>query len=115
MPGADRSPDETARAYYRALDGGEYGLLTDLLAPGFVHERPDMTLDGREQFVEFMREQRPTTDTSHPIDGVYLQDDGDEVVVRGRLLGPDGEQITRFVDVFSFEGNRVGRVTTFTA
>jgi len=113
-------PVERARAYYRALDEDNYGLLESVLAPEFVHERPDVTLSGRDRFVEFMREERPVTDTSHAVDGVYRRvDDGTdaepdaEVAVRGRLLGPDGEQLSGFVDVFSFEGAGICRIETY--
>jgi ketosteroid isomerase-like protein len=112
-----RSPAETARAYYRALDGNDYELLADLLAPDFSHVRPDVTLEGRERFVRFVREERPMVDTSHPIDGVYARTDTDgsrEVAVRGRLLDPDGDLVTRFVDVFAFEDGDVVRIRTFT-
>jgi ketosteroid isomerase-like protein len=108
-----RTRVDTARAYYRALDEDDYELLGTLLAPAFVHDRPDQRLAGRERFVQFMREERPTKDTSHPIDAVYEQTGGDDVVVRGRLLGPDGDLLARFVDIFSFEGNRIERVETF--
>ena len=118
-------PVGRARAYYRALDGGDYDLLAALLAPGFVHERPDMTLEGRDRFVRFMREERPSTDTTHPVDGVYRRDSGGvtgsgeadagpEVAVRGRLLTADGTELTGFVDVFSFEDERMVRLRTYT-
>lgn len=105
--------EATARAYYDRLDGHEYDALADLLAPGFVHERPDRSLDGRETFVEFMREQRPQTDTTHPIDAVY-ENGADELAVRGRLLDSDGERITSFVDVFSFDGDHIAFIQTYT-
>jgi ketosteroid isomerase-like protein len=108
-----RAPAAAARAYYRALDGGDYELLSSLLAAEFTHVRPDRTLSGRERFVRFMREERPTTDTSHPVDGVYRQVDGDGVVVRGRLLDAAGDQIVRFVDVFEFEDGRISRILTY--
>jgi len=109
-PPAD--PVERARAYYRAIDGDDYDLLAALLAEGFVHDRPDRSIEGRERFVRFMREERPQTDTSHPVDGVY-RDDG-EVAVRGRLLAADGERIAGFVDVFSFTEGRIDRIDTYT-
>lgn len=112
--GRDRSRTEVARAYYRALDGDDYDLLADLLAPGFRHVRPDRTLEGRERFVRFMREERPTRDTSHPLDGVYRQQAGEGVVVRGRLLDPEGDLIVRFVDVFSFDGADIAEIRTYT-
>jgi ketosteroid isomerase-like protein len=110
----DRSPAGAARAYYRAIDGDDYELLTDLLAAEFRHLRPDRTLAGRERFVRFMREERPMRDTSHPIDALYRQEGGDGVVVRGRLLDPDGDLIVRFVDAFAFEGEHVREIQTFT-
>ena len=110
-----RAPEATARAYYRALDGDDYDLLADTLTSEFVHERPDMTLSGRERFVQFMREERPQTDTTHPIDAVYEQTDGTELVVRGRLLAADDTPITRFVDVFTFDGEKIAKIRTFTA
>jgi ketosteroid isomerase-like protein len=112
---ADRSPQAAARAYYRALDEDDYDLLADLLAPQFVHERPDMTLEGRERFVEFMRDERPASDTTHPVEGVYEQVDGEDLIVSGRLLDADGEAITAFADKFTFEGEKIAKVRTFTA
>lgn len=114
------APTEVARAYYRALDEHEYDLLERLLAPDFVQERPDRTLDGRARFVEFMRDERPQTNTTHRIDGVYVPsadcdpDSTTEVVVRGELLDAEGREITGFVDVFSFEGETVDRLVTYT-
>lgn len=106
-------PTARARAYYLALDEGDYETLADLLAPGFVQERPDLTLEGRERFVRFMREERPQKNTSHAVDAVYVPEaasgaesgsDGEpartEVAVRGRLLDDDGDRLFRFVDVF---------------
>jgi ketosteroid isomerase-like protein len=113
------SPTALARAYYRALDEGDYESLEGLLAPDFVHDRPDQTLEGRERFVRFMREERPLTDTSHPIDGVFVRSDGDdagsEVAVRGRLLRADGSEITAFVDVFAVADGRLESLRTYTA
>ncbi|MDS0220324.1 nuclear transport factor 2 family protein [Haloarcula sp. S1AR25-5A] len=115
------------RAYYDAIDGGDYDQLTSLLAPSFVHDRPDRTIEGRERFVRFMREERPQTDTTHPLDGLYCPQDnggaesagGDgtetaEVVARGRLLDADGERIVGFVDVFTFAGDDIERIETYT-
>ncbi|MDS0260393.1 nuclear transport factor 2 family protein [Haloarcula sp. S1CR25-12] len=106
------APADRARAYYRALDEGDYELLSTLLAGGFRHDRPDRTIEGRERFVRFMREERPQTDTTHPVDAVYRDDDG--VAVRGRLLDADGERIVGFVDVFEFAAERIERVETYT-
>ncbi|MFC7141443.1 nuclear transport factor 2 family protein [Halosimplex aquaticum] len=103
---------ERARAYYRALDEHDYERLTDLLAPEFVHERPDLTLDGRERFVTFMREERPQTDTSHRVEEVL--DGPDRVAVQGRLLAADGTEITGFVDVFSIADGAIRRIETYT-
>ena len=106
------APVDQARAYYRAIDDDDYALLSAILAESFVHERPDRTIEGREQFVRFMRSERPQTDTSHPIDGLYR--DGDEIAVRGRLLAADGDRIAGFVDVFAFVDGCVGRIDTYT-
>ena len=102
---------ETARAYYGAVDDGAYERLASLLAPEFVHERPDRTLDGRERFVRFMREDRPMTDTTHAVDAVYR--DGEEVAVRGRLRR-DGDDLFGFVDVFSFDDGAIAEIRTYT-
>jgi len=108
------APAEQASAYYRAIDGDDYDLLAALLTESFVHQRPDRTIEGRERFVRFMREERPQTDTSHPIDGVYGHGDEDGVAVRGRLLDGDSERIVGFVDVFTFATGRIDRVDTYT-
>ncbi|KAA9399334.1 nuclear transport factor 2 family protein [Haloarcula sp. CBA1130] len=117
---------QRARTYYDALDGDDYDQLASLLAPSFVHDRPDQTIEGREGFVRFMREERPQTDTTHPLDGLYCrredgtaeQTDGEstvaEVVARGRLLDADGERIVGFVDVFTFTGDDIERIETYT-
>ncbi|ELZ27477.1 hypothetical protein C475_06145 [Halosimplex carlsbadense 2-9-1] len=116
---------ERARGYYRALDEGDYDALAALLAEEFVHERPDRTLEGRERFVTFMREERPQTDTGHRVDSVFggradagVQEGGDEagegVAVQGRLLAADGSVITGFVDVFSVSAAGIDRIETYT-
>jgi len=116
---------DQARAYYRALDEGDYDLLAALLARDFAHDRPDRTLEGRERCVRFMREERPQTDTTHAIDAVFegggkphgassgRRPDG-AVVVRGRLLDAGGDLIVRFVDVFEFADERIARIETYT-
>jgi len=119
------SPVDQARAYYRAIDDGDYDLLGALLAAEFIHDRPDRTIEGRERFVRFMREERPQTDTTHPVDTVFAGDggaprggtssgDGGSVAVRGRLLDADGEPIVGFVDVFTFAAGRIARIETYT-
>jgi len=114
------SREETVRAYYRAVDAADYDALAALLAPEFVHDRPDRTLDGRDAFVRFMREERPRTDTAHRLDAVYASVDAavPEVVARGRLLGDDGEELFGFSDVFRFASGdanaAVDHLTTYT-
>ncbi|MBV0925758.1 nuclear transport factor 2 family protein [Halomicroarcula limicola] len=112
----DTPPTERAQLYYRALDEDDYDLLARLLAASFVHDRPDRTIEGRDRFVRFMREERPQKDTTHRITGVYRRDDesSPEVGVRGRLLSADGERIVRFVDVFEFADRRIQRIQTYT-
>jgi ketosteroid isomerase-like protein len=106
---------ERVRAYYRALDGGAYDRLTDLLAPDFVQERPDRTLAGRDRFVSFMREERPQSDTRHAVDAVFEQHDGDGIAVRGRLLTAEGAELAAFVDVFDVGDGQIRRLDTYTA
>jgi ketosteroid isomerase-like protein len=103
---------EAARTYYRSLDGHDYDALAALLADSFRHERPDRTIDGPERFVAFMREERPQTETSHPIDDLW--DDSERVVAQGRLLDADGNVITGFVDIFTFDGPEISRIRTYT-
>jgi ketosteroid isomerase-like protein len=114
--GGNPSGVSLARAYYAALDGADYERLAGLLASDFVQHRPDQTLDGRERFVRFMREERPLTDTSHPIDAVYVLDGEtqDEVAVRGRLLRADGSELVSFVDVFRVADGLLQSLRTYT-
>lgn len=109
---------EAARAYYAALDDGDYDALADLLAPDFVHDRPDRRLDGRDRFVRFVREERPIPDTTHAIDAMCGSNAGtvgshDEVLARGRLLDGD-DVLVRFCDAFAFEDGRIARLVTYT-
>ncbi|SMO63969.1 nuclear transport factor 2 family protein [Halorubrum cibi] len=111
------------RRYYEAIDAGEYDRLAALLDPSFVHRRPDRTLEGRDRFVAFMRDERPMTDTEHVVDAVYESDpDGDDppnpagptgVAVQGRLLDADGDELFAFVDVFDVEDGRLTALRTY--
>jgi ketosteroid isomerase-like protein len=113
LDGADGT--SVVREYYRALDAHDYDALSRILASGFVHDRPDRTIEGREAFVAFMREDRPQTDTTHDIDALYGRLDGDgEWVARGRLRDSDGDVFVWFVDVFTVEDGHVARIDTYT-
>lgn len=113
----DREPDdpdeELVRAYYAAIDAGDYDRLRSLLAPGFVQRRPDRTFDGRARFVAFMRDERPDTDTTHVVDRVYPAGPG--VAVRGRLLDADGDEVFAFVDAFDADDGRLTALETYAA
>lgn len=115
---SDRGPATLARDYYQSIDAGEYDRLADLLAPAFRHVRGDRTIEGRDAFVRFMRDERPATDTTHAVDAVYRPegtDGGAEsgVAVRGRLLRSDGTVWFGFVDVFEVAAGRLGGLTTY--
>ncbi|WP_122089241.1 nuclear transport factor 2 family protein [Halalkalicoccus subterraneus] len=103
---------DAAHEYYRAIDSHAYDALTELLDPDFTHYRPDRTIEGREAFVAFMREDRPMKDTTHELDTVYEAEEG--VAVRGRLLDSEGEALFGFVDVFEFSTAGVVTVHTYT-
>lgn len=104
--------DDTAREYYRALDSHAYDDLSEFLAPGFVHHRPDRTIDGREAFVAFMREKRPMKETTHEVATVFSAEES--VAVRGRLCDSDGEALFSFVDVHEFEDGEIAAIYTYT-
>ena len=114
------NPAEAARSFYAAIDEHRYDDLADLLAAEFVHQRPDRTFEGRETFVDFMRDDRPQTDTSHAIDAVYVGENGSstaprhEVAVRGRLLGTNDDRLFGFVDVHTVKDGSVARIRTYT-
>ncbi|MFB6235829.1 MAG: nuclear transport factor 2 family protein [Halopenitus sp.] len=103
--------EDLARAYYDAIDAGDYDRLAAILDPEFTHYRPDRTLDGRGEFVRFMRDERPMTDTDHEVDGVYSK--GDEVAVQGRLLDSAGAELFRFVDLFTVEEGTLASLDTY--
>ncbi|MEZ3164051.1 nuclear transport factor 2 family protein [Halorubrum sp. RMP-47] len=112
-PSGDADPAALARAYYNAIDAGEYDRLASLLHPEFVQRRADRTFEGRERFVAFMRDERPNTDTTHAVDGVYPSGPG--VAVRGRLLDADGGELFAFVDVFDVDAGRLSTLETYGA
>ena len=105
---------DAAREYYRAIDEGDYAALSDLLADGFVHGRPDRTIEGREEFVAFMRSGRPETDTEHVLEAIYEATAGDRVAAEGRLVAPDGTEWFGFVDVFIVDDDGIARLRTYT-
>lgn len=115
MAGSTDEPggiESTVRSYYRTIDEGAYDDLRGLLAPEFVQRRPDRTLEGREAFVQFMREERPMTDTSHRIEEVFVADG--RAVARGDLLDSDGGPVVEFADVFSLREGRLAALETYT-
>jgi len=103
--------DALARSYYRALDDHDYETLEEILAPGFTQERPDQTLEGRERFIEFMRAERPDTDTSHEVVSVYRNDTG--LAVQGTVYRADGSAWFEFVDLFTVEDDQLTTLETF--
>ncbi|WP_338740327.1 nuclear transport factor 2 family protein [Haloplanus salilacus] len=110
--GGDVTAEGTVRAFYAAIDDGEYDRLRDRLGPEFVHRRPDRTLEGRERFVRFMREERPRTDTEHVLDSVCVGEG--EAFARGRLRAVGGDELFGFVDVHRIEGDRIASLATYT-
>jgi len=110
-PDGDDGP-ALAREYYRAIDAGDYEALRAVLDPEFVHRRGDRTLDGRTAFVQFMREGRPETDTTHEVEAVYDGPGG--VAVRGRLRRADGSPWFEFVDAFEVRGGALAGLRTYT-
>lgn len=101
-----------ARAYYRHIDAGAYDALGGLLTESFRHVRPDRTIESREAFVRFMREERPMTDTTHLVETLYVGDGN--VAVEGRLVRADGGELFGFVDAFRFDGDLIARIRTYT-
>ncbi|RJT04387.1 nuclear transport factor 2 family protein [Halococcus sp. IIIV-5B] len=106
--------DQPVEAYYSAIDEGRYDDLRGLLAPEFVHDRPDRTIDGPDTFVGFMRDDRPLTDTRHTLEAVCANEDDSEFAVRGTLLDADGDPLFGFVDVHTVEDGTIARIETYT-
>ena len=100
--------------YYEALDASAYDDLAALLEPGFAHHRPDRTLEGRDRFVAFMREERPMTDTTHDLVGLFEGVDDGCVAARGRLLDAEDRPVFGFVDVHEVEGASIATIHTYT-
>ncbi|MFC4542794.1 nuclear transport factor 2 family protein [Halosolutus amylolyticus] len=106
------------RRYYDALDDHDYETLADVLAPDFAQRRPDRTFESRAAFVRFMRDERPNPETRHELDAI-VADDG-RAAVRGRVIEEsatdgDGERraLFEFADFFELEGDRIGRLETY--
>ncbi|MEF8778795.1 MAG: nuclear transport factor 2 family protein [Natronomonas sp.] len=102
------------RAYYRSIDADEYTALADVLSEEFVHRRPDTTIQGRDEFVAFMRRGRPDQSTEHVIETIYREHNGDRIAAEGRLLGADGSDWFGFVDSFEIENGKIRSVRTYT-
>jgi predicted SnoaL-like aldol condensation-catalyzing enzyme len=103
-----------ARLYYTALDDHGYDVLWDLLQQDFVQYREDMTLDGRDEFVSFMRDGRPQTDTTHVIDRYIRSKRDGEIVVRGHLEDRNGDTLFVFLDRFRAREGKLTELKTFT-
>ncbi|WP_435347855.1 nuclear transport factor 2 family protein [Haloarchaeobius sp. HRN-SO-5] len=105
--------------YYRALDEHDYEALESVLSPSFVQERPDRTFESAAAFVRFMREDRPSPETTHEVDDVFGPTgagtaSASPLAVRGRVCEAD-DVLVRFVDVFELAADgRVARLETYT-
>nr|WP_312912522.1 nuclear transport factor 2 family protein [Natronosalvus caseinilyticus] len=112
MPSSHPPTPTPVERYYDALDRHEYDALESILSPTFVQERPDRRFEGRDAFVRFMREERPSPDTAHVIDD--STGDGNTVVVEGRVLedGGDGDALFAFVDTFTIEKGSIVHLET---
>jgi ketosteroid isomerase-like protein len=97
--------------YYRCLDDDEYETLRSILHPEFIQQRPDRSFESREAFVEFMRTERPQTDTTHRVDTLLESADG--LAASGRLFDAEGSELFEFIDVFWFEDGQIRAVDTF--
>jgi ketosteroid isomerase-like protein len=106
-------PQRFAQRYYEYIDNGEYDSLADILAPDFVHERPDRTIEGRTRFIRFMRDERPMTETEHGIQTIFGGER--QAGVEGTLVLESGEHLFGFVDIFEIEENHIRRIRTYTA
>jgi ketosteroid isomerase-like protein len=125
-PLADHSDMSHARLveqYYEAIDDADREALAAVLTDAFRHDRPDRTIEGRGRFVEFMMAERPTPDTVHAVDTVFLPEDTDsdheghdaeEVAVHGRLFNDDGSEQFAFVDLFTVGDEGISHLRTFT-
>ncbi len=102
-----------AREYYRSIDDDEYETLVRILGGGFVHRRPDRTIEGREEFVAFMRGGRPEQETTHVVESIYAAEDGD-IAAEGELFDSDGEPWFRFVDIFEIGPGGIESIRTYT-
>lgn len=113
---ASANPEGLVRGYYRAIDAGEYEDLSRLLTPRFRQVRSDMTIEGRQAFVQFMRDERPETATRHEVEAVYLDETerAPGVAEQGRLYRPGGSVGFGFVDVFECADDRLDRLVTYT-
>ena len=59
-----------------------------------------------------MREKRPNPDTSHELEAVVVEDNGDRVAARGRVL--EGEtELFEFADFFELEDGSVVQLETY--
>ncbi len=117
--GPGMSHAQVVERYYEAIDENDDEALTSVLAPEFRHDRPDRTLEGRDRFIRFMLEERPTTDTVHAADTVFLPEEqadheAEEVAVHGRLFNKDGTEQFAFVDLFTVGDGGITHLRTFT-
>lgn len=111
--------EETVHKYYDTIDEKRFDEIGDVLDSEVVHYRPGGTLEGREEFVEFMREERPTKETTHKVDGFYGTGpkvaDGREVVAVGRVVSDENDEtLFDFLDLFVFEGDKINEIRTYT-
>lgn len=99
------------REYYGAIDAEAYTVLASILSRDFVQIRPDRTFEGRDEFMEFMREERPITDSLHEITAIYPGEEA--IAVEGALTRGD-DVLFGFVDVFHIRDEQITLLRTYT-
>lgn len=104
--------NDIVEEYYRVLDEDEYGRLQELLTEDFVHQRPDMTIDGRDEFLNFMANGRPEKTTTHEVN--KLHSTNATVVVEGTLYKSSGEKWFSFADVHEIVDSQINMIRTYT-
>ena len=102
------------RKYYRLVDADENGSFSGVLSEDVVHHRPDMRIEGREEFATFIASGRPERETEHVIESLYLEHNGTKVAAEGQLYDSDGKEWFRFVDTFSLNGDSIEKIRTHT-
>ena len=107
--------EKIVRKYYNAVDNNDLETLFSVFSDNIVYKRPGYDpIIGMKDFMDFYRSNRIIREGHHTLFNIIVHEP--YVIVEGEFKGilKDGtESYTKFVDVYTFSGNKAVKRHTY--